>query len=120
MQVLGYTQASWDDLTGKVTQPFSSIKYWASLTANEKAAAGVMGYNQVNWDNSTHCPKYHTPKFCPRWAQLKSCPDGADSFYFADTSYSPNPLPDPCCGIDILCGGVRVSVDDAFGGTSEW
>ena len=104
MQVLGYTQASWDDLTGKVTQPFSSIKYWASLTANEKAAAGVMGYNQVNWDNSTHCPKYHTPKFCPRWAQLKSCPDGADSFYFADTSYSPNPLPDPRCGIDILCG----------------
>ena len=37
--MLGYTQVSWDNLSGQEQQPWSSIKSWASLTDNEKAAA---------------------------------------------------------------------------------
>lgn len=115
MQVLGYTEASWDDLTGKVTQPFSSIKYWASLTADEKAAAGVMGYNQVNWNNGTSCPNHGTPKFCPSWAQLKSCPD--------DSKNTPKPAitqpPPLACDSEraagVALGYTQVSWDDLSG-----
>ena len=49
MRVLGYTQASWDNLSGEEQQPWSSIKYWSSLTPNEKEAAVVLGYTEMTW-----------------------------------------------------------------------
>ena len=47
--LLGYTQASWDNLSGKHKQPESSTKKWAQLTTSEKAAYTVLGYTETNW-----------------------------------------------------------------------
>ena len=73
--MLGYTEVSWNDLSGKEQQPWSSIKYWASLTANEKAAAVVLGYTQVSWDNdSGSVPQ--PASAVKTWALLTACTDG--------------------------------------------
>ena len=49
--VLGYTQVTWDNLSGKERVPWSSIKSWAQLSDNEKEAATLLGYNERSWDN---------------------------------------------------------------------
>ena len=75
--MLRYNQVSWDNLSGKEQQPLSSIKYWASLSANEKAAAVLLGYTQVSWDNDSGLepqPAWDTK----RWAELTVCADGKD------------------------------------------
>ena len=51
--MLGYTQASWDNDSGQEPQPFSSYKFWASLSDNEKAAAVLLGYTEKSWDNKS-------------------------------------------------------------------
>ena len=77
--MLGYTEVSWNDLSGKEQQPWSSIKYWASLTSNEKKAAAVLGYTQVSWDNdSGSVPQ--PASAAKSWAELTSSPDGEDTF----------------------------------------
>ena len=48
--VLGYTQASWDNKSGREQQPSSSEKYWVQLTARERAAASALGYTEWKWD----------------------------------------------------------------------
>ena len=51
--VLGYTEVSWDNLSGKEPQPTSFETYWAALTEQEKEAAVVLGYNSNIWDNES-------------------------------------------------------------------
>ena len=76
-RALGYTQLSWDNLSGKETQPFSSIKYWFSLTENEKAAAAVLGFTQVIWDNASGSVTQPIV-FSKSWTELATCADGED------------------------------------------
>ena len=78
-QVLEYTQASWDNLSGKEQQPWSSIKYWASLTSNEKKAAAALGYTQVSWDNESGSVA-QPASAAKSWAELTSSTDGEDTF----------------------------------------
>ena len=47
--VLGYTQVSWDNASGKEAQPASASKKWANLTTAEKSAATVLGYTEQTW-----------------------------------------------------------------------
>ena len=74
-QVLGYTQASWDNAFGDAQQPWSSIKYWSSLTPNEKAAAEVLGYNETTWDNDSGFEP-QPASVAKSWAGLTACADG--------------------------------------------
>ena len=55
---LGFIKLTWDNKSGKEQQPASESKHWAELTTcdestckDELAAAKVLGYTQVNWDN---------------------------------------------------------------------
>ena len=47
---MGYTEASWDNLSGNEAQPASAAKDWAELSSKEKEAASVLGYSQLSWD----------------------------------------------------------------------
>ena len=76
--MLGYTQASWDNLSGQEQQPWSSIKSWASFTDNEKAAAVVLGYSQTTWDNESGSEPQPS-SFDKSWAELTACSDGEDN-----------------------------------------
>ena len=75
MQVLGYTQVTLDNLSGKELQPWSSIKYWASLTDNEKAAVEVLGYTEAMWDDQSglELQPYSSWKL---WDELAACGEG--------------------------------------------
>ena len=75
--MLRYTQVSWDNLSGKEQQPLSSIKFWASLSANEKAAAVMLGYTQVIWDNDSGLEP-QPASAVKNWAELTACADGED------------------------------------------
>ena len=48
--ILGYTQVSWDNESGKEQQPSSAKKRWTQLTFQERAAAAVLGYTGSMWD----------------------------------------------------------------------
>lgn len=63
--MLGYTQVSWDDESGRELQPPSSEKYWAQLTDKERAAATVLGYTKAIWNQPASVDKY--------WNELTSC-----------------------------------------------
>ena len=72
MRVLGYTQVTLDNLSGNEQQPWSSIKYWASLTSEEEKAAKLLGYNEQTWDDKSGIeikPDSHY-KF---WDELTGC-----------------------------------------------
>ena len=76
-QVLGYTQRSWDNFSGREQQPWASIKYWSSLTDNEKAAAESLGYTETSWNNlSGKEPALASGN--KRWSELIACPNGTD------------------------------------------
>ena len=75
--VLGFTQVSWDDLSGQEPQPWSMRKFWAQLTANEKAAAVLLGYTQVSWDNDSGLEP-QPASAVKSWAELTACADGED------------------------------------------
>ena len=66
--VLGYTQASWDNKSGKEKQPSSSKKYWNELTARERAAALNLGYTQWMWDGGDVPASVNK-----NWAELTAC-----------------------------------------------
>ena len=75
MGALGYTQASLDNLSGKELQPWSSIKYWASLTNNERTAARILGYTQITWDD--RFGKAIRPESSYKfWDELQACGEG--------------------------------------------
>ena len=69
--VLGYTQASWDNKSGKEQQPSSSQKYWTQLTARERAAASALGYTQWKWDEGGE--KHKPASANKQWAELTAC-----------------------------------------------
>jgi len=47
--LLGYNQVSWDNESGKQTQPASASKQWSQLTATERSAATALGYPEQKW-----------------------------------------------------------------------
>ena len=62
--ILGYTQVSWDNGSGKEQQPVSADKAWAALTQHERSAAMVLGLRT----NVTSCvyptePQLPLPSF---------------------------------------------------------
>ena len=73
--VLGYTQASWDNLSGQEPQPPSATKAWAALTAKEKASARVLGYTQAIWNNESGVETRPTSAN-KQWDWLTSCGEG--------------------------------------------
>ena len=70
--MLGYEQVTWDNLSGEEQQPWSSIKSWASLTDNEKAAAVVLGYTATTWDNKSGS-EANPASAAKHWAELTAC-----------------------------------------------
>ena len=70
--VLGYSQTSWDNMSGDETQPTSADKYWAELTPDEQAAAGVLGYEAKSWDNDSGSDSQPTSAY-EYWAELPTC-----------------------------------------------
>ena len=77
--MLGYDQVSWDNLSGEEQQPWSSIKYWAALTANEKAAGTALGYTATTWDNASGSEP-QPASAVKGWAELTACPDGENRY----------------------------------------
>ena len=55
-RTLGYTQNSWDNLSGYVGQPASSNRQWMQLTDRERRAAIRLGYRQTLWDGLETVP----------------------------------------------------------------
>ena len=68
--VLGFTQVSWDNLSGREPQPLSMMTLWKGLSDNEKAAAGLLGYEQLTWDNDSGLETQPAKK---TWAELSEC-----------------------------------------------
>ena len=78
--VLGYTQVSWDDLSGEEKQPVSSDKYWTGLTQHQQAAAIVLGYTKTTWDNMSGSEPQ--PASADKgWSGLTSCGKTCLSLY---------------------------------------
>ena len=78
--MLGYTQASWDNLSGKERQPWSASKSWFEFSDNEKAAAGLLGYTQMTWDNDSGSEPRPASAF-KSWSELTVCDDGEDLYF---------------------------------------
>ena len=70
--MLGYTQVSWDNDSGEELQPWSLIKSWASLSANEKIAASFLGYSQKSWDNESGLEP-QPPSVVKSWDEQSVC-----------------------------------------------
>ena len=70
--VLGFTQVSWDDVSGEEKQPVSSDKYWKSLTQHQQAAAIVLGYTKAIWDNMSGSEPQPASAY-KGWSELTSC-----------------------------------------------
>ena len=70
-RVLGYTQVSWDNASGKEKQPSSAKKHWAKLSHIERVAAVVLGYTGSMWDKGGK--KYQPVSASKYWAGLTSC-----------------------------------------------
>ena len=75
---LGYSDQSWDNMSGNEQQPWASIKYWTQLTISEKAAAKALGYNKANWDNESGTEPQPAAGL-KGWAELTSCKGGEDN-----------------------------------------
>ena len=67
---MGYTESSWDNLSWDVPQPPAENKYWAELTADEQAAAAILGYTARSWDNESGLEEQPEDKY---WGQLQAC-----------------------------------------------
>ena len=76
--VLGYTKVSWDNLSGKEKQPWSSFKSWFELSLNEKAAAGLLGYTETTWDNEWGSGP-QPASVDKSWAELTACAKSENS-----------------------------------------
>ena len=87
--MLGYTQVTWDNESGKEKTPVSADKYWAELTQHEQAACIVLGYTKKVWDNDSG--KEKQPAVAEKsWANLTTC--GGDVLFTSDTVGPPMPL----------------------------
>ena len=74
--MLGYTQVTWDNDSGEELQPWSTIKSWAHLSENEKAAAVVLGFSKIIWDNESGLQP-QPPSIKKSWNELTLCGEGA-------------------------------------------
>ena len=70
--VLGFTQVSWDDLSGQEPQPWSMRKSWVELSGNEKSAAVLLGYTQTTWDNDSGSEP-QPASAVKNWTDLTAC-----------------------------------------------
>ena len=70
--LLGYTQISWDDVSGKEIRPASAKKYWSKLAKYEKQAAMALGYTQKLWDNASG-KETQPPADSKYWHELTDC-----------------------------------------------
>ena len=86
--MLGHDQVSWDNDSGRERQPWSSIKSWAQLSANEKQAAELLGYTRKNWDNESGSER-QPASASKTWAELTACIE------------IPNPHAPAFCPLDI-------------------
>ena len=73
--MLGFTQLSWDNLSGKETQPWSWSKYWIEMSVNEQAAIVLLGYTQRTWDNDSGLEP-QPDSYLKSWSELTKCGDG--------------------------------------------
>ena len=86
--MLGYTQVSWDNKSGKEKQPASADKAWAELTRSERAAVMVLGYTATTWDNESGSePKPASAK--KYWAELRACGEILPTFLSLCKSKTP-------------------------------
>ena len=67
-RVLGHTQISWDNDSGRERQPASEDRDWSQLTDRQMAAALVLGYNQGMWDGLITAPQPDTANM--GWSEL--------------------------------------------------
>ena len=73
-EVLGYTQVSWENLSGDEPQPSSHKKSWSELRHSERVAAVLLGYTGKVWDNESGSePQPASAK--KQWSQLSPCAD---------------------------------------------
>ena len=73
-EVLGYTQVSWENLSGNEPQPSSHKKSWSELRHSERVAAVLLGYTGKVWDNESGSePQPASAK--KQWSQLSPCAD---------------------------------------------
>ena len=70
--ILGYTQVSWDDVSGKTKQPRVEDKTFAELTHEERVAAVALGYTAKTWDNESGKEKEPASED-KLWAELTAC-----------------------------------------------
>ena len=70
-EVLGYTQVSWENLSGNEPQPSSHKKSWSELTHSERVAAVLLGYTGKVWDNESGSELQPASAY-KSWAELKS------------------------------------------------
>ena len=71
-KALGYTQVSWDDVSGNENQPSVGSKSWSQLTAQEKALLTFLGYTAKAWDNVSGEEKQPASWEKP-WSDLSVC-----------------------------------------------
>ena len=91
LRTLGFTQVSWDNLSGQELQPWSSIKSWSQLTGEEKKAAEVLGYNQKAWDNDSGSEP-QPASGDKSWAEMTSCTNGQNVFILHPPPAHPSSL----------------------------
>ena len=68
-RVLGHTQTSWDNDSGRERQPASEDKDWSQLTDRERAAALRLGFNRGMWDGLATGPQPATADMA--WSELR-------------------------------------------------
>lgn len=51
VRVLGFTETTWDNLSGKEPQPAAMRQHWADLTDNEQEALKALNFNRIIWDS---------------------------------------------------------------------
>lgn len=74
---MGYDEYSWDNYSGEEQQPWSTIKYWSSLTKNEIQAAKFLGYTEITWDNNSG-KEPRPDAYYKYWDELTACGEGGD------------------------------------------
>ena len=70
--ILGYTQVSWDDVSGKTKQPRVEDKTFAELTHEERVAAVALGFTGKTWDNESGKEKQPSTDD-KNWSELTAC-----------------------------------------------
>ena len=70
--VLGYNEASWDNLDGQERLPIPARMPWGNLIFVQKKAVKLLGYTRITWDvrqtASTQPDSYYK-----RWVSLTAC-----------------------------------------------